>query len=68
LDKIITFLKEYFNINILVLFFVSSFFLLYFDSREFKKKSMQRDYKFSLYIGIAYIIGGLGIYLLTKFI
>jgi hypothetical protein len=68
LDTVIKFLKEYFNINILVLFFISSWFLLYFDSKEFKKKNMQREYKFSLYIGIGYIVISLGIYGFIKFI
>lgn len=68
LDKIIIFLKQYFNMNMLLLFLISSFFLIYFDSKDFKKKNMENEYKFSLYVGIAYIVGGLGIYIFANFI
>lgn len=49
------FIKEYFDINVTALFFISSLFL-YFDSKEYQKKGMQKEYKFCKFFMYLFIV------------
>jgi hypothetical protein len=68
MKAVLTFIKTYFNFNILVLFLISSLFLLLFDYKEYKAKGLTRENKFSLWIGIVYIVGSLVVYCIGKFV
>jgi hypothetical protein len=66
--EILKFIVTYFNINVLALCIVSSFFLIYIDGREYKKDGFKKEYKFSTTTAFVYIIGGLVIYISSLFI
>jgi hypothetical protein len=68
MDGVLKFLQNYFNINVLILFLISSFFLLYIDCKEYKRDSLHREYKFAKYTAIVFIIVGFTIYEFAKFI
>lgn len=68
MDDLLKFLQNYFNVNVLVLFLISSFFLIYIDCKEYKEAGLTKEYKFSKYIGVGYIVIGFAVYGLVKFI
>lgn len=68
MEEILKFVQNYFNLNMLILFLLSSFFLIVIDCKEYKKDGLNKEYKFSLYMGIIYILLGFTMYGLSKFI
>lgn len=68
MKTILIFIQNYFNINVLALFMVSSFFLIYMDCKEYKSKGLKKEYKFSMSMGIFYIAIGFIIYGIAKII
>ncbi|GIW48708.1 MAG: hypothetical protein KatS3mg079_184 [Caloramator sp.] len=52
---ILKFFKEYFDFNVMLLFLISVFFL-YKDSKEYKQKGMQKEYKFCRFFIYLYTI------------
>jgi hypothetical protein len=67
-NVIMKFISSYFNVNVLVLCLISSFFLIYIDGKEYKKDGFKREYKFSIITAFFYIIGGFVIYISSLFI
>jgi hypothetical protein len=68
MDTILRFLQNYFNLNVLMLFLISSLFLILGDSKIYKKNGLKKEYKFSFYTGIIYIVLGFAVYGFSKFI
>lgn len=52
---VLKFIKNYFDFNVTALFLISVFFL-YIDSKEYKTKGMQREYKFCRFFMYLYIV------------
>lgn len=68
MNVILKFIVTYFNINVLVLCFISSFFLIYIDGKEYKRDRFMKEYKFSVRSAFFYTIGGFVIYISSLFI
>lgn len=68
MDIILKFIANYFNLIVLVLFLISSTFLLFGDCKEYKKKNLMKEYKFSKFIGYFYIAFGITMYIVAGFI
>lgn len=68
MKSVLIFVQNYFNINVLALFLISSFFLFNLDCKEYKAKNLKKEYKFSMVIAILYIVGGFIIYGIAKVI
>jgi hypothetical protein len=68
IKEILKFIVTYFNINVLVLCLVSSFFLINIDSKEYKRDGFKQENKFSITTAFVYIIGGFVIYISSLFI
>lgn len=68
MEVVLKYIADTFDINVLALFVISSIILLLFDAREYKKKDLKREYKFSKFFGIFYIVFGLTMYLVARFI
>jgi hypothetical protein len=68
MEGILRFLQNYFNFNVLILFLISSLFLILVDCKEYKKNGLKKEYKFSLYTGIIYIAVGFAVYGFSRFI
>jgi CBS domain containing-hemolysin-like protein len=68
MKAVLKFVADTFDLNVLVLFFISSTFLLLFDCKAYKKKGLKKEYKFSKFLGIFYICFGLVMYIFARFI
>lgn len=68
MNAVLKYISNTFDLNVLALFIISSVFLLMFDCKEYKKKGLKKEYKFSRFFGIFYIILGLTMYIFARFI
>ena len=68
MNVIVKFITNYFNLTVLSLFLISSFFLILLDCKEYKKEGLKREYTFSKIIGYIYIIGGFAMYIVATYI
>lgn len=59
---------EIFDINVMVLFLIAAAFLLYPDAASFKKQGLQKEYKLAKIMGYVYIVLGIGLYTIARFI
>lgn len=65
---ILKYIADTFDLHVLALFIISSMFLLLLDCKEYKKKGLKKEYKFSKFFGIFYIGFGLAMYIFARFI
>lgn len=68
MNPIWRFLVDYFNLTVLVLFFISSGFLIFVDCREYKKEGLKREYIFSKATAYVFIFGSLAVYFVVNFL
>ena len=68
MNTIMKFITNYFNLTVLSLFLIASFFLILLDSKEYKKEGLKTEYTFSKRVGYVYIIGGFAMYILATYI
>jgi hypothetical protein len=66
--SILKFISDKFDINVLGLFIISSLFLLFMDSKEFKEGNFTREYKTARFFGFFNIGFGLVMYILGRII
>lgn len=59
------YIQDTFDIHVLILFIISSMILLLIDCKEYKKKDLKKEYKFSKFFGIFYIVFGLVMFILA---
>lgn len=67
MKELLVFIVEIFDFNVLILFLISSIFLA-FDAKEFKKRGLLKEYRFSRFFGYFYIIIGMILYAMSKYI
>lgn len=65
---LLKYISDTFDLHVLALFIISSMFLLLFDGKEYKKKGLIKEYKFSNFFGIFHIVFGLAMYIFARFI
>jgi hypothetical protein len=65
---VLKFIADTFDLHVFILFIISSIFLLLFDSKDYKKRGLKKEYKFAKFFGIFYIGFGLVMYILTRLI
>jgi hypothetical protein len=65
---VLRYIAETFDFNVLILFYISSAFLLYFDVKELKEKELKKEYKFSKFFGYLFIISGTALYIAARLI
>lgn len=63
---ILKFISDIFDLNVLILFLISSMFLLLLDTREYKKGGFKREYKTAKFFGYFYIAAGIIFYVVAK--
>ena len=68
MNTIMKFITNYFNLTVLSLFLIASFFLILLDSKEYKKEGLKTEYTFSKIVGYIYIIGGFAVYIVANYI
>ena len=68
MKSILMFVQNYFNLNVLALFIISSIFLIKLDCKEYKKSGMNNEYMFSLIVAIIYIVSGVAVYFISRII
>ena len=68
MEAILKFISSKFDLNVLVLFIISSLFLLLLDCKEYKKKNLKKEYKFSKFFGIFYIGLGIVMFIFARYI
>lgn len=68
MKAILKFIADTFDLNVLALFLISSMILLLFDSMEYKKKGLKKEYKFTKFFGVFYIGFGLAMYIFARLI
>lgn len=68
MDAILKFIENYFDLNVLMLFMISSAFLILGDCKEYKKDNQMKEYKFSKFTGYFYIAFGITMYIVAGFI
>lgn len=62
---VIEFLKDVFDLNVFILFLISSAFL-YYDSLDYNKKALHYEAKFAKYCAIFSIAIAIILYIITK--
>lgn len=62
---LLIFIVDTFDLNVLMLFFISGIFLA-FDAKEYKKDGFTKEYKLTRFFGYFNIIVGMILYILTK--
>lgn len=68
MKSILSFIQNYFNFNVLILFFISSYLLILIDSKAYKAQGLEAEYKTAVYMGIIYIVCGVALFGIHKFI
>jgi hypothetical protein len=68
MESILRFIADKFDLNVLILFLISSFFLIFIDGKEYKKKDLKREYKFSRNSGIFFVVFGFIMFIAAKMI
>lgn len=68
MDSILKFIADKFDLNVLSLFLISSFFLIFVDGKEYKEKNLIKEYKFSRFCGIFFIVFGFVMFIAAKMI
>lgn len=64
---LLVFIVDTFDLNVLILFLISSIFLV-FDTKDYKKRGLVKEYRFSRFFGYFYIIIGMILYVMSKYI
>lgn len=68
MNNILGMIADIFDLNVLALFLIAAFFLLYMDAASFKKQNLEREYKLAKFLGYLYIFVGITGYIVTRFI
>jgi hypothetical protein len=68
MNAVLSFLVNTFDVNVMILFIISGLFLIFLDSKEYKKDGFKKEYKFARFFGIFYIVAGIILYTATRFI
>lgn len=68
MKNVLKFIMETFDLNVLALFLISGIFLLYFDSNEYKKNNLMKEYRFSMFFGYLYIVIGIVMFVIARYI
>lgn len=68
MKAVLVFIGKTFNFNVLGLFIISSIFLLFVDSTNYKKMNYVRESRFCKITGYVYLILGFGLFIAAKFI
>lgn len=65
---IISALQNSFAFPSTIVCFVVAFFLLYIDCKDYKKKGFTKEYKVSKFFGIFYMVFGVVMFTLVRFV
>ncbi|WP_053954786.1 CLC_0170 family protein [Inediibacterium massiliense] len=72
MEKIILYfyekLKDIYSLYLVFLVLGIGFFSLWIDSKNLKKKKLYREAKICKGVGLVYIIGGIGVYIVLKIV
>lgn len=68
MGAILKFIASVFDINVLVLFIISSLLLLLLDCKEYKKGDLKTEYKFSRFFGFFFIGFGIVMFIFARLI
>lgn len=68
MKAVLKYIANTFDLNVLMLFLISSLFLLIMDAGEYKKKGFKKEYKFARFFGFFYIGFGFVMFVFAKLI
>ncbi len=68
MDMILEKLKDLTTIYVFIIIFSIALFQILVDSKSLEKKKLKREQKISKFIGYAYIIVGITLFVVTRFI
>lgn len=68
MNVVLKFIVDTFDLTVYILFLVSGIVLIFIDSKEYKKKNMTKEYKFTRITGILYIIFGTVLFMAARYI
>lgn len=66
--SILRFIEDTFDLKTLMLFVISSLFLIILDAGEYKREKLNKEYKRANFFGYFYIIIGLLFYIIASVI
>ena len=65
---VLDFISKYYDTKAFMLFVISSLILIFVDAKGYEKVNMIREYKFSKYTGYFYIILGILLLIVKKYV
>lgn len=68
MNTVSNFLSDMIDFNMIALFFISAVMLIFLDAKKFEKEGLQREFKFSKFMGYIYAAIGVGLYIISRFI
>jgi len=68
MDWIEHFFKDMYDINVMILFLISAYILVFIDSKALRSKGLKKEGKFSKVTGIIYAVLSIGFYIISLII
>lgn len=68
MEWIMHFFKDMYDFNVLVLFLISSYILVFIDSKALRRKCLKKESKLSKAAGFIYAVLGIGLYITSLII
>lgn len=65
---VLEFISKYYDTEAFILFIISSLILIFVDAKGYEKVNMMREYKFSKYAGYFYIVFGIMLLIVKKYL
>ena len=68
MEWIMHFFKDMYDFNILVLFLISAYLLVFIDSKTLRRKGLKKESRLSRVMGFVYAALGIGLYVTSLII
>jgi small neutral amino acid transporter SnatA (MarC family) len=68
MEWIMHFFKDMYDFNVLVLFLISSYLLVFIDSKALRRKGLNKESRLSRVMGFVYAALGIGLYVTSLII
>lgn len=68
MEYVLHFFKDMYDFNVLILFLISAYVLVFIDSKTFRRKGLKKEGRFSKVMGFAYAALSIGLYIISLII
>lgn len=65
MECIMHFFKDMYDFNVLILFLISAYLLVFMDSKTLMRKGLKKESRFSKVMGFLYAALGIGLYVIS---